>query len=125
MKILIVEDEKNFCDLLELTLVQRLNAHVKIVDDMRNIQASAEKYLPDVILLDLGLGGEPNNSGFPVLRNFKRSARTKDIPVIIMTGNRNKEYLVQAFKAGINSYVLKPPEMDDLIERIKKIVQPK
>lgn len=121
MKILVVEDEKDFSNTLKQALSLQLEANVEIVDNLRSIQSSAEKYQPDIILLDLGLGGAPEESGFPALKNLKRGYRTKHIPVIIMTGNRDKEYLMEAAKLGINDYVIKPPELDDFIQRIKKV----
>ena len=123
MKILVVEDEKDFSNVLKQALSLQLHASVEAEHNVRNILSSAEKYQPDIILFDLGLGSSPERSGFPVLKNLKRNPRTKQIPVIIMTGNRDKDYLMEAIKLGVNDYVIKPPEMDDLARRIKKIFQ--
>lgn len=60
---------------------------------------------PRVILLDLKL---PKVSGIEVLRAVKADARTRHIPVVVLTSSREDKDLIDTYELGVNSYVQKP-----------------
>jgi len=61
--------------------------------------------LPQVVLLDLNL---PKVGGHDVLRTIRADARTKLIPVVVLTSSKQDRDLIEGYNLGANSYVVKP-----------------
>lgn len=89
-----------------------------------NSGARALKYLsqerPDLILLDIQM---PTKDGIETLREM-RSRGFHDIPVIMLTGMESKSYVLESAKLGICDYILKPFSSEDLLSRIKRVLEP-
>jgi two-component system phosphate regulon response regulator PhoB len=66
---------------------------------------------PDVIVLDLSM---PGGSGIEVLKRLKRSARTKSIPVVIVTGSDDEDLREVASAVGAADFFHKPVDLDQL-----------
>jgi two-component system, response regulator len=73
---------------------------------------------PKVILLDLKL---PLVDGLEILRRIKSDPRTQTIPVVIMTSSKEESDLVESYKLGVNSYIVKPVDFDQFTEVVKKM----
>ena len=73
---------------------------------------------PKLILLDLKL---PKVDGLEVLRQVKGDARTKTIPVVIMTSSKEERDLVSSYNLGVNSYIQKPVDFDQFRETVKNV----
>jgi two-component system, response regulator len=71
---------------------------------------------PKLILLDLKL---PKVDGLQVLKKVKTDARTKDIPVVMMTSSREERDLVTGYELGVNSYVQKPVDFAEFRKAVK------
>lgn len=71
-------------------------------------QAAANGY-PKVILLDLKL---PKVDGLEVLRRLKSDARTKMIPVVVLTSSEEDSDILASYRLGVNSYLVKPVDFD-------------
>jgi len=81
------------------------------------LQGFLGKITPDLFLLDCYM---PGLSGFeivPVLRNF---AGHEDTPVIMMSSEKSEAILAQAKELGVNDFIVKPVDKDELIEKIQK-----
>lgn len=74
--------------------------------------------LPKVILLDLKL---PKISGFEVLKSLRENKKTRLIPVVIVTSSQEKSDIDEAYKLGVNSYVVKPLDFCDFMNTISHI----
>lgn len=74
--------------------------------------------LPAVILLDLKL---PKVDGLEVLRRLRADARTRLLPVVILTSSREEQDLVQGYSLGANSYVRKPVDFGELTEAVRHL----
>jgi two-component system, response regulator len=69
-------------------------------------------------LLDLKL---PKVDGLQVLRQLKNDARTKAIPVVIMTSSNEERDLVEGYNLGVNSYIQKPVDFDQFRATVKTL----
>jgi two-component system, response regulator len=73
---------------------------------------------PRLVLLDLKL---PKVDGLEVLRAVKSDARTKSIPVVILTASREEKDLVEGYKLGVNGYIQKPVDFDSFRQTVKQL----
>jgi two-component system response regulator len=73
---------------------------------------------PKVVLLDLKL---PKVDGLEVLRQIRGDERTRVLPVVIMTSSRQERDIVESYKLGINSYIVKPVDFDQFTDAVRQI----
>ena len=78
-----------------------------------------DKNRPDLILLDIRM---PVRDGFQILRDIRDMENRADIPVIMLTGTEGRQSVMEGIKLGICDYVLKPFDPDDLLERIRRVL---
>lgn len=74
--------------------------------------------LPKVILLDLNM---PKIDGLQVLKEIKSDERTKAIPVVIMTSSKLDSDIIQGYRLGANSYVVKPVNFDNFTKTVTEL----
>ena len=73
---------------------------------------------PKLVLLDLKL---PKVDGIEVLKQVKGDARTKTIPVVIMTSSKEERDMVNGYNLGANSYIQKPVDFDQFRNTVKQV----
>ncbi len=95
------------------TLVARDGAEAITI--LEGLPASA---LPRVILLDLKM---PKVDGFEVLRRVKGDARTRSIPLVVLTSSALESDVQMAHSLGANSYVVKPMEFEEFTETVGRV----
>jgi len=76
----------------------------------------AGKPLPTLIILDLKL---PKLDGLGVLKAIRGDARTRLIPVVILTSSKEEQDLIQSYSLGANSYVRKPVDFTEFVEAVR------
>lgn len=70
---------------------------------------------PDVILLDLKL---PKVDGLSILRRLKGYARTRTIPVVVLTSSKEQSDIDASYNLGVNSYIVKPVDFERFAEAV-------
>lgn len=76
---------------------------------------------PDLILLDIRMAPK---DGFETLREIRAMEGRAEIPVIMLTGMEDKKSVMEGIKLGIRDYILKPFFPDDLLERVRRVLEP-
>jgi CheY-like chemotaxis protein len=128
-EILLVEDNDADVELTMLALRgENICNHIHVVRDgaealdflfCRGPYAGrAGMAVPKLVLLDLKL---PKVDGLEVLRQVKQNARTRVIPVVILTASREESDLVKGYNLGTNSYIQKPVDFSQFRERVKQL----
>ncbi len=127
--VLLVEDNQQDAELT----IRSLKKH-KLANNISVVEDGAEaldfifckgkyserdiKHPPRVIFLDLKL---PLVSGLEVLRAIKQDARTKSVPVVVVTSSREDPDVKTAYELGANSYVVKPVDFESFTEAIGSV----
>jgi two-component system response regulator len=73
---------------------------------------------PSVILLDIKL---PLVDGLEVLRQVKQDPRTRTIPVVMLTSSREERDMIDSYRLGVNSYIVKPVDFDQFKESARAL----
>jgi DNA-binding response OmpR family regulator len=111
--ILIADDDSAILDATSMILEDegykvRTSSDGKAVDDLTG-------ELPDLLLLDIWMSGK---DGREICRQVKNNLRTKHIPVIMISANRDTEKI--AMEAGAEDFITKPFDIDVLLEKVQK-----
>jgi two-component system, response regulator len=73
---------------------------------------------PKLVLLDIKM---PKVDGIDVLRRLKDDPATRGIPVVVMTSSNEERDVIEAYRLGVNSYIVKPVQFEVFIETVAKI----
>ena len=117
-RVLVIEDNPRIQEFIQRTLTP-YEAAVELTADGIDGFERAQKFLPDVILLDLGL---PDVDGAEILAMLRRAPPTAAIPVLILTGRTDPLVHAQALEAGADDYITKPADARILLARIANLV---
>jgi len=115
-KILVVDDDKNICELLRLYLEKEGYA-VSLAFDGREGLNKFQKESPDLILLDVMM---PNVDGWQVCREIRK---TSQCPIIMLTAKGETIDKVLGLELGADDYVVKPFDSKEVVARIKAILR--
>jgi len=117
-RILIVEDNPDIAELLTIRLELAGYSTCKAHDGASGIGA-VYAYKPHAVLLDIGL---PDHDGFAVLKAIKDDAKTRDIPVLMLTARQGMGDIQAALKLGAKDYVTKPFDDRKLLIRVARLL---
>jgi two-component system phosphate regulon response regulator PhoB len=118
-RILIVEDESSIAELISVNL--RHNGFQPVwAMDAESAQRELDEVLPDVILLDWMLPGE---SGLALARRWRAAARTKAVPILMLTARGDEADRVAGLDAGADDYIVKPFSPRELLARIRAVLR--
>jgi two-component system, response regulator len=122
VEILLVEDNANDAELTLRALKQRnLANQVHVCRDgaeAMDFFSGGSATVPKVVLLDLKL---PKVDGLEVLRRLKGDARTRSIPVVVLTSSREEPDIERAYELGANSYIVKPVDFEAFARAVSDV----
>ena len=113
MKILLVDDSRTIRNIQKNTLATM--GHTDVLEAADGVEALAvlAKTKPDLVLVDWNM---PNMDGITLIRKVRET--DKALPLIMVTTEAEKTRVMEALKAGVNNYVVKPFTADTLSEKI-------
>ena len=118
-RILVVEDEPAIAELVCVNL--RHNGFTPVwVDDGDSAQREIDAMLPDLVLLDWML---PGRSGLELARRWRGDARTRGVPILMLTARGDEPDKVAGLDAGADDYITKPFSTQELLARIRAVLR--
>lgn len=118
MKILLVDDSKTMRNIQKGILSQLGYTEVQEACDGLDALSKVGAFEPDLLLVDWNM---PNMDGLTFVKQFR--AKGSKAPIIMVTTEAEKARVVEAIKAGVNNYVVKPFTPDSLSARIKETIE--
>lgn len=117
--IYIAEDDDNIRE-VEMIALKNSNHEVREFENVASFFKGLEETLPDLILLDIML---PDGSGYDVVRKLRSSARTKLIPVIMVTAKTSEIDMIKGLDDGADDYIKKPFSVMELLSRVRALLR--
>ncbi len=118
-KILVIDDDQAINELIKINLELSYYNVISAFDGNRGY-ALAKQELPDLIVLDVMM---PEVDGYTVAKRIRENDSTKDIPIIMLTALGMLQNKAQGFDIGVDDYLVKPFEMDELLMRVKALLK--
>ncbi|MBK7532054.1 phosphate regulon transcriptional regulator PhoB [Piscinibacter sp.] len=120
-RVLVVEDESAIAELISLNL-RHAGYEVTLAATAEQAQAAVDGVLPDLVLLDWML---PGQSGLSLARRWRGDARTRELPIIMLTARADETDKVAGLDAGADDYLAKPFSTNELMARIRAVLRRK
>ena len=119
--ILVVEDESAIAELIAINL-RHAGFEVVVAADAHSAQTAVDRILPELVLLDWML---PGQSGVQLARRWRADARTRDLPLIMLTARAEESDKITGLDAGADDYLTKPFSTKELLARIRAVLRRK
>ncbi len=118
LKVLAVDDNSISLATIEQELKEEYDV-IPLNSGVRALQY-LKREKPDLILLDIQM---KDKNGIETLKEIRDMKECKDIPVIIVTSMRDKELVSDSVKLGVEDYVIKPFNKQDLLDRVDRVLK--
>jgi two-component system phosphate regulon response regulator PhoB len=118
-RILVVEDESAIAELIAINL-RHAGHDVTVAGDAAQAQFEVDAVLPDLVVLDWML---PGQSGLALARQWRAAARTRPMPVIMLTARCEEADKIAGLDAGADDYLAKPFSTNELMARIRALLR--
>ncbi|MDP4300618.1 phosphate regulon transcriptional regulator PhoB [Leptothrix discophora] len=118
-RVLVVEDEAAIAELVAINL-RHAGYEVTLASSAEQAQAAVDAVLPDLALLDWML---PGQSGVSLAKSWRASARTRELPIILLTARAEESDKVLGLDAGADDYLTKPFSTGELLARIRAVLR--
>ncbi|MBD2494183.1 response regulator [Nostoc sp. FACHB-280] len=113
-KLLIVDDDPQTLDILR-TILQPWGFTLTLLDDPQYFWDTLEKFMPDMLILDLEM---PNFSGIDLCQVVRNDPQWSNLPVLFLSAHRDTHIVQKVFTAGADDYVTKPIVEPELLARV-------
>ncbi len=120
-RIVVVEDESAIAELIAINL-RHAGHEVTLAPSAESAQREVDAMLPDLVVLDWML---PGQSGLQLARQWRASARTRELPIIMLTARGEEADKVAGLDAGADDYLAKPFSTNELMARIRAVLRRK
>lgn len=118
--ILVIEDDSFMASLVS-GVFKKAGFNVELAPDGENALKKIKERIPDLILLDLIL---PGINGFELLKKFKKSDQTRQIPIVILSNLGSQNEIKKGLKLGAKAYLVKTEILpEEIVEKVKEFLQ--
>lgn len=117
--VLVVEDESAIAELVAINL-RHAGFEVTLAENADQAMVAVDAVLPDLVLLDWML---PGQSGVALARRWRADARTRELPIIMLTARADEADKVSGLDAGADDYLTKPFSTQELLARIRAVLR--
>lgn len=117
--IYIVEDDANIRQ-MESYALKNSGFEIKEQSSAAEFWADCQNQLPELVILDIMLPGE---DGFSILKKLRGAARTRDLPVIMVTAKSSELDAVKGLDEGADDYIVKPFGIIEFVARVKGVLR--
>lgn len=118
-QILVVDDDLSINELIKVNLELAGYKVFQAYDGVKGF-ALAKQELPSLVILDVMM---PDVDGFTVAKRIRENEETKDIPIIMLTALSQLNDKVNGFNIGVDDYLVKPFEIEELLVRVRALLK--
>ncbi|MCM1009903.1 MAG: response regulator transcription factor [Fusobacterium sp.] len=118
-KILVIDDDLAINELIEVNLELAGYKVLQAFDGIKGF-ALAKQELPSLIVLDVMM---PDVDGFTVAQRIRKNPETAEVPILMLTALSQINDKVKGFDIGVDDYLVKPFEMDELLVRVRALLK--
>ncbi len=115
-RVLVVEDDDDIAQVLQ-RMLRTEGYEVRVAGDGEEAVSDARAYVPDLVILDLGL---PKLDGIDVARELRGR---DDVPILVLTARDAVDSRVEGLDAGADDYLVKPFERQELLARLRALLR--
>jgi two-component system phosphate regulon response regulator PhoB len=119
--VLVVEDEEAIAELIAINL-RHSGFEVEIAANAEQALAAVDRVLPDLAIIDWML---PGQSGLGLAKRWRSQARTRELPMIMLTARADEADKIAGLDAGADDYLTKPFSTNELMARIRAVLRRK
>ncbi len=120
-QVLVVEDESAIAELMSINL-RHAGYEVVVATTADEALAQVDRVLPDLVVLDWML---PGQSGLQLAKRWRSQARTRELPIIMLTARAEEADKISGLDAGADDYLTKPFSTHELMARIRAVLRRK
>lgn len=120
-RVLVVEDESAIAELISINL-RHAGYEVTISGTADQAQLEVDRVLPDLVVLDWML---PGQTGLALAKRWRGQARTRELPLIMLTARAEEADKIAGLDAGADDYLVKPFSTNELLARIRAVLRRK
>lgn len=117
--IVAVDDSMLILRMLEKLLGEKYNYNA-FSKGMRALKYLKDEGRPDLIILDIDM---PDIDGYEMLEMIRKKDELKEVPVLFLTSNSDKEHVVKAIESGANDYTVKPIDEKAFMDKVHKLLK--
>lgn len=122
MKVLIVDDYSSMRRTIRSILEQNGVQKIHEAENGKVALSKLNEITVDIVILDWQM---PEMTGIELLRRIRATDKIKTLPILMVTAESEVKNVVEAVKAGVNNYVVKPFDARTLMDKIQRILQTK
>lgn len=116
--VLVVEDEKDILELISLNLQRQGYKVLEAVNGIQGVEL-AKSAVPDLVILDIMM---PGKDGYTVFKELRDDARTRGLPVLMLTAKGDVAHRIAGLELGVDEYMGKPFSPKELMLRVKALL---